>query len=316
MDMAAHQPSTAGRRRVSGFRQRRGSKTGLSITSAFLFGALFVATGTMIILVGARVIEVDPKTVHAPWFVLIAAGAVFALGGLMVWSMAWTQYRANRRRLEMARKYGEEAALTDYAWDPRGFEVPRWKRVANTLGGALFFMLFLSLFNWWAFFADGPWPVKTIVVLFDAVLIGVWWYVMVLFGRAVKFGGSRIEFGRFPLRLGEPIMLYWQAASRIGRITEGEFTLRCVEEFIEQRGHGKNRSAAVVHEELWSTTWRLDFERAAKMGTRVELRFDVPPDAPSTHLSAEKPVFWELEVKLDLPGLDFREIYLVPIYAR
>jgi hypothetical protein len=24
---------------------------------------------------------------------------------------------------------------------------------------------------------------------------------------------------------------------------------------------------------------------------------------------------WEFEVKLDLPGLDFEEIYLVPIYA-
>jgi hypothetical protein len=32
-------------------------------------------------------------------------------------------------------------------------------------------------------------------------------------------------------------------------------------------------------------------------------------------LSAEKPVFWEFEVKLDLPGLDFQETYLVPIYG-
>jgi hypothetical protein len=42
----------------------------------------------------------------------------------------------------------------------------------------------------------------------------------------------------------------------------------------------------------------------------------VPPsDAQPTHLSTAKPTFWELEVKLDLPGLDFNETYLVPVYA-
>jgi hypothetical protein len=35
----------------------------------------------------------------------------------------------------------------------------------------------------------------------------------------------------------------------------------------------------------------------------------------STRLSADKPLFWELEVKLKLPGLDFSETYLVPIYG-
>jgi hypothetical protein len=48
----------------------------------------------------------------------------------------------------------------------------------------------------------------------------------------------------------------------------------------------------------------------------LELRFEPPADGMSTQLSADKPVFWEFEVELDLPGLDFKETYLVPVYGR
>jgi hypothetical protein len=48
----------------------------------------------------------------------------------------------------------------------------------------------------------------------------------------------------------------------------------------------------------------------------VELRYDLPADARPTQLSGDKPLYWELEVKLDLPGLDFNETYLVPVYGQ
>ena len=34
----------------------------------------------------------------------------------------------------------------------------------------------------------------------------------------------------------------------------------------------------------------------------------------ATRLSADRPVLWELELNLDVPGLDFKQTYLVPIY--
>jgi hypothetical protein len=45
-------------------------------------------------------------------------------------------------------------------------------------------------------------------------------------------------------------------------------------------------------------------------------RYELPPDARTTHLDAGKPLFWELEVKLELPGLNFNETYLVPVYGK
>ena len=61
-----------------------------------MFGGLFVAVGTSIILMGTKVFAVDPSSVHAPYWVLTVAGVSFALGGFMVWGMAWRQFAANR----------------------------------------------------------------------------------------------------------------------------------------------------------------------------------------------------------------------------
>ena len=313
MRLSRNEESANGRRRLRGRTERRGSHTGMSTRGIFAFGACFVVMGLFIVLVGSRVIPVDPKKVHAPWWVLTTAGAVFALGGLMVWGMTWKQFTANRRR-ELARK-NAEPALSDYAWDTRGVEAPRWKRAFTAVGGALFLTLFLSMFNWWAFFAEGPWPVKIIVILFDLILVAVWWQAAIRVGCALKFGRSRLEFSRFPFRPGGPVVLHWTGTAEIADLTGGTFTLRCVEEWQERSGHGKSRTVRLVHEELWSGTWHLDPAGHCEPGKRLELQFDVPADAPSTCLHAERPVFWELEVNVQMPGFDFEETYLVPVYG-
>jgi len=301
-------------RRLAGRTERRGAQTGFPTWGAFGFGGIFVAVGTAILLVGARVIPVDPNSVHAPWWVLTVMGVVFALAGLAVCGMGVRQYQSERRRRETQRLYPDEPARADYAWDMRGFEAPRWSRAVKGLAGVAGLSLFLSIFNYWAFVARGPWVVKAAVILFDLFLLAAWAQALILWGRAWKFGGSRIEFGSFPYRLGGPVALRWRPASGIVKARRGTFTLRCVEEWFEHRGSGKNRSAHLVQEEKWSGTWHLDQPRTFTLSEVLEFRFDPPASLPPTQLSAAKPVFWEFEVKLDLPGLDFEEIYLAPIY--
>lgn len=274
-----------------------------------------MAAGILIILVGTRIIPVDSSGVHAPWWVLTVFGSVFALGGMMVWGMAWRQYVSEQRRRKIVLHHPDEPALADHGWDPRGFEPPRWSRALSALGGAGFLTLFLSIFNWWAFFANGPWMVKAIVILFDLILLAVWWEAAVRLGRALKFGGSRIEFAHFPYRLNEPVVVHWQPSTGIVHADKGSFTLRCVKEWFERHGSGDNSSTHMVHEEIWSGTWHLDIFQPFTPGKIVEARFEPPDGLPPTHLSADQPVFWEFEVKLGLPGLDFEEVYLLPMYA-
>jgi hypothetical protein len=310
-----YEPSPDGCRRLSGNVQRRGSKMGIPTGVGFLFGSLFVAVGIYISLMGTKVVSVNPAAMHAPYWVLTVAGVSFALGGMMVWGMAGRQFAADRRRIHATLRHPNEPALTDYPWHPDGFEVSEWPAVAKLTAFAIGLTVFLSMFNWWAFVAHGPWMVKGIVILFDCVALAMWLEAARQLGRAFKFGHSRIVFTGFPYRLTAPVILHWQPAAGVAQIRKGDFTLRCVKEWMESTGTGKNRQTSIVHEELWSGKWVVDQPRKLELKDSVELRYELPADAQPTQLSADTPIFWELEVKLDLPGLDFQETYLVPIYS-
>lgn len=307
--------STA-RRRLPGRTEPRGSHTGFPTAGAYVFGMVFVAVGTAVALVGQRVIPVNPGDVHAPWWTLTAMGLVFAAAGAGVWGMALRQHRAERRARDASWEHPGQPALGDHAWDRRGFAAPRWARAVKGVAGAAGLTLFIAIFNWWAFGTDSPWMVKALTIVFDLVLLAAWIEALRRLAVALKFGGSRVEFVRFPYKVGEAVIVRWRPAAGIGRAGRGRFTLRAVEEQFEHRGGGRNRSAHLVQEETWSATWHLDREAAFEPGRLEEVRFDPPADASPTRLHGPRPVFWEFEVALDLPGLDFEEIYLVPVYGR
>ncbi|HUR45907.1 MAG TPA: hypothetical protein VMZ27_08555 [Candidatus Saccharimonadales bacterium] len=307
--------ASPGRLRLNGMAERRGSRAAFSGLGAFLFGTPFVGAGTFIILVGTKTVSVNPRTVHAPYWILTAIGTMFALAGLLIWGTGWKSWRAQVRSQQLFKSRSTHPAFADYPWNPRGFESERWKRSVTAVGVALLLTLFLSGFNYWAFADHGPWPVKIIVGLFDLLGIAAWWRALLLMGRALKFGGSQIAFTSFPYHIGKPVVVHWLPASGIAKPRSGTFTLRCVEEFYETTGTGENRSQTLVHEQRWKGTWFLEQPDAIRPGTKIDLQYEPPEDLPETQLSAARPIFWEFEVKLDLPGLDFVETYLVPIYA-
>jgi hypothetical protein len=170
------------------------------------------------------------------------------------------------------------------------------------------------MFNWWAFGEGGPMMVKIIVVIFDCILLVLWGVAVRQLGRALKFGHTRIEFTSFPYRRDQPVGLRWQSFRGISRINKGAFTLRCVQEWMERQGSGRNQSVVTVHEEIWSAQWLVERPCNLQLQEKVELRYELPADALATQFAADKPIFWELQVKLDLPGLGFDESYLVPVY--
>ena len=77
---------------------------------------------------------------------------------------------------------------------------------------------------------------------------------------------------------------------------------------------GQDQNSTLIHEELWSAKWIVGQPRNFHPKDDVELRYELSPDAQPANLGT-KPIYWELEVKLDLPGLDFNETYLIPVYA-
>jgi hypothetical protein len=266
-------------------------------------------------LAGLHIMPVNPNNVHAPYWVLSVFGFVFMGAGTMLIYMAWQQSAANKLYEEMRKKYPGEPALADHPWNTKGFAPPRWMPVIKSAAGMIFVTGFLSIFNWWAFFANGPPVLKIIVALFDLVFVFFWCRTFILLGRAVKFPGSQIIFQSFPLPASGPVLLHWRCASDIQNIRKGTFTLRCIEEHIIVTGASNDKNVHLAHDELWSGTWHIENSRNISSKDQMDLEFTPPAGAPPTSLNADKPVFWELEVRLDLPGLGFREKYLVPVYA-
>jgi hypothetical protein len=313
MGVGTYKQSTE-KRRLSGVTEQRGSRTGLSTPAMFVFGCPFVGVGVFVALIGSKVVAFRPSSTHAPHFVLVAFGLVFGIAGLMVWNMAWRQFESNRHRARALENHPGEPATEDYDWDPRGFRSHCWAKTAKAIGAAGFLAIFLSIFNWWAWFAAGPLLVKLIVSLFDLFLLFACWQALLTLDRALKFGDSRIEFVRFPYRASEQITIHWLTPPRINRAAKGTFTLRCVKEWYESTGSGSSRSKSIIHEEQWAGTWSLDHSEDFPPGKNLELEFQPPAGLPSTSLSGAETVFWEFAVKLSLPGPDFDESYLVPVY--
>lgn len=310
-----YEPWQGERRRLSGLLQSRGSRTGLPAWANLVFGGLVAVVGVGFMLIGTRSVFINASRTHTPNWMLTAAGVSFALFGLMACGMASGQFMANRRRLQAARQHPEEPALQDYAWHPGGFELSPWTGVVKVVALAAGTTVFLSMFNWWAFAMSRDWMLRAIVMVLDGVGLVLWWQAAMKLGRALKFGQSRVGYTRFPYRLGEPVILRWRPGSGIARVRKGSFSLRCVEEWLEWSGSGKQRTRKLVQEELWNGTWVLAQPRTLQVTDSVELQYELPADARPTCLCGERPVFWELEVKLDLSGLDFIGTYLVPIYG-
>lgn len=310
-----YHPGSAQPRRLPNPTQARGYQSGFSPLGGTVFGGAFVAAGTLMILVGLRIIEAGGR-LHVPHWVMIPLGAVFALAGLFVWGQTWRHQLVEHRRERIMRRHPDEPALADHDWDPTGSRSALRSQALRATLIAIFFTLFLTPMNYLVFRDhQAPWFARAGLVFFDFVTVYLIGAMIVSWSRVIKFGQAVLRFANFPLRTNEPVRLTWVAPAGCSGAATGGFTLRSIAEWHETTGAGKSRNRRLVHEQRWSGSWRLESPVMLTPGMTCELECTLPADARGTALHAERPQFWQLDVELQLPGLDFKDTYLVPIYG-
>jgi len=280
-----------------------------------LFGLPFIIVGVGAMLVALGVVDVSNERSGPPWL-LTAFGLAFALAGLGV---AWAGL-AGMYRARAARKRKEEHPMEpwywDYPWDSRRAESGGIGPALSSFVAFFFLTLFLSMFNWWAFFSDeGPWPLKLFVILFDlidlAILGGAFYQLFQFF----KYGKSLLHFARFPFRPGRSVEAGLEAGSRLAAAQTIDLTLRYIEEVSETTGTGKNRSTQLVLYGLHEVKQQIragQFDPHSGMPIPISLRL---PDGDYKNRLLEAPRrYWELEVKADTPGIDYSARFLLPVY--
>jgi hypothetical protein len=301
------------RRELTGHQAR--SATTIHGWPAVIFGTPFLAVG-----IGAFVaFRLVPDQVQGPPVLLAWFAAVFGLVGLL---LIVHGLRGLGRQAGVARRqaaHPDRAWLWDHEWERTGATDDAWRRVGRAVFGSVFMVLFLVPFNWIAFAMEGVsgravWV--GIVLLFDLVIVAVIGRAVYLLLRYLKYGTSMVSFDAFPFFLGGDLAVRFAGSGRGEIFDRVTATLRCVEERYETRGSGKNRSQRVVCYELYADTQTGEGARARWEGRRgLALRFPLPAEAPPTRLSERPPRYWELDVSAEVPGVDYRGTFLVPVYA-
>jgi hypothetical protein len=287
---------------------------------AALFGMPFFLAGLAILLIGLKVIPVDPSSVHAPYwlvtlsgFIFLAPGAYFILHGLR-------GVAAARRREEMRFRRQDAPWLADYPWQREGIRdhgSNRWRKV---LIGIAFVAVFLVPFHYFIFNEedDEVRIFRIALICADvAILCYAAWGVYLLL-RHLKYGKSRLLFDRFPYHPGETLDVRFDNPGGLGAYDRLTMKLRFIEERVETHGRGRNRKTSLVLYQLYTDEQVIDQPgRIAPAEPAMPIHFPLPDDPELTNRLCEHPPrYWELEIKAETPGIDFDALFLVPVYAK
>ncbi len=299
---------------------RRGVSMFASPLGGIAFGAVFIAVGGFIILVGSRVIPVDPASVHAPYWTLTAVGACFAAGGLFVAGSAVRQgWRTARwRRLRRQRPF--EPWFADYPWEEWGYRPRVWGRVFGAALAVPVFATFAAPFNWVGFFANGGghWAFALAAGLFDLLVLWTLIYAIRVALHSVRYGRSAIHWSELPIEPGKRMQIEWRPPRALPTGTAYQARLRLIEEYFVVRGHGRNRSRHLQFDCLYEQA--LDTRPISHAGLRQPLTIELPAGLPQSALGADlngaaRPRYYLLTIDAQRPGIDFHEHYLVPVYS-
>jgi hypothetical protein len=279
------------------------------------FGLPFLAVGGFVIALSRGVIPLQGRA-NAPLWVLTAFGAVFAAAGLLVISLGFigmSRARNARRRKE---EHPLEPWLWDFPFDTRHASYGTLKPAIQGFFGFAFFCVFLAGFHFWAFFTpDGPFPVKIFVVVMDLVALLILWGAFHSLFAYLKYGTSRVHFARFPFRPGASFKAGLEANSKLRQAPKIDLTLRYIEEIIIHRSSGKNSNTQINLYCLHEVAQELTPAHFANADGAIPISMRLPSGEYSNRLMEKPRRYWELEIKAETPGIDYKAFFVLPVYG-
>lgn len=273
------------------------------------FGSAFAAVGvTLAVLAALGKIE---ASTGVPTWLGPFMGVLFAIAGASFIMHGILSVRLQRRTQRLRATHEQQPWVWDHPWDESGSPDDSTRRIGRAAWTAAFVALFLVPFNWVGFLSpDRGGAFAVVAVVMDLVLIALGARVAYLIAQRAKYGLAMLRFRRFPFRPGTEMELHMARPRRLAGVTSPEAVLRCVQERYETRGTGEDRSQAIVAYEVWSDRQRGEFRRG-----EFVWRFALPAGLPGTALSERPPRYWEVELKVETPGVDFAGTFLVPVYV-
>ena len=285
---------------------------------SLVLGLPFLAAGALIVLAASDAIEQSDSEFPAGRGVAATAGALFGLAGVFLAVNGIRGVLRERRAAAGRVRFPDMPWRFDRAWRAEGEDAARWSRAGSMLLMTLAFAAFASIgltLSWGV--PNAPGLLKVIATGVSLITLVPLCAMLRRVAQALKYGRTYVRWGRFPAFTGERLTLRFGTSRETPRFTRLVFRLRCVAEHYAERGVDGARSAAVVcralHQDAAVVTDAAAMPRPMFDAT---VHFDLPADLPGNDLLARPATFWEVEVTGEAPGLDYRQRFLVPVYAR
>ncbi len=141
-------------------------------------------------------------------------------------------------------------------------------------------------------------------------------------GRSLYFGKTRVTYASFPIHCGSEAEITLELPKKITSFESSIAILRYIEErdevertYTARLGHQTH----IVTRSYEIETFTDEFKPSPTYGEKkIAFSFKIPPEKP-TKLepvnSTDSAFYWILEVKIQKPGLDFQDFYLLPIFS-
>ena len=311
---AAHvEPLSAPRAvlRLQGRSARFGAPTGIGL--ALLFLVAFGGSGAAMVALALDLLG-PGRPEGAPRGILLAFGALFMFCGLAIGAQAARRILRERRARRMRGEYPDEPWRWERVW-ARETKDEGGRKLVQGLTTSVVMMLFLAPFHWIGLTQRGAGVFLVVTLIFDVFVLAYVVRAVHLALRYVRLGTSRLTLERVPCMLGEHLEATLTPARPIPGVQSLELTLRCVEERTEVQRRGNKSHHTVVHYALHTQLLTVEASALAE-GRALPLSLPLPSDVPelTTCLTAEAPRYWELECRAARPGVDYRAVFLVPVY--
>ena len=269
-----------------------------------LFGLPFLAAGLFASLAGLGLSELEGN--QAPPWVVLCFGLTFAVVGAgMIWVGARSMFRERRLKRSLA-DYAAEPWLFD-GWDPQ-FARDLLAGVLQPFAVTIFLALFLGPFNYFVFAKSAPLFVKGMILLFDLALLASLGHAFYRLGRRVKYRDGRLRYRELPLLATRPMSLTLRMPQALrGRFERLEVVLRGAEQLWEQSGDAKSLMTYETYRDARTFSGQ-------ELEGELTLEYTLPEGAQGTVLHGDTVRFYELEITAETPGIDYRALYLLPIY--
>jgi hypothetical protein len=151
------------------------------------------------------------------------------------------------------------------------------------------------------------------LIYFPGVAVIVLCFAVFMTAKRIKYGVSLCRLERVPAPVGGTLRGEIQAGVRETPQNGFQLRLSCVRRVVT--GSGKSRSEREIVEWQDAQTVGTGHVMPGSEGARVPFRFDIPADCePCDESDPRNVVLWRLDVRADMPGIDYTSRFELPVF--